>query len=163
MGIRGLTECPPWTRTEWQYAIDTFESGLVRHATGILGDVSRAQDVAVEVFLRLLQQETPPEGDHRRRWLYAVCRNRALDVSYKHPDGGSSKAFEVDIEGEARDLSRASAPTRLAVGVPAFGLRLRGDDDREHPSWAAIKELVRGSSERLVELRELVDIATQLD
>jgi RNA polymerase sigma-70 factor (ECF subfamily) len=59
-----------------------LEEPLVRYATRILGDRERARDVVQDAFLKLHQESQAGNDviERPRRWLYTVCRNRALDI-----------------------------------------------------------------------------------
>ncbi len=61
--------------------VERHQAPLMRFASGILRDSSRAEDVVQEVFLRLLR--TGPElgsGASAGPWLFRVCRNLAYDT-----------------------------------------------------------------------------------
>jgi RNA polymerase sigma-70 factor (ECF subfamily) len=60
-----------------------FELPLVQYAARIIGDRERARDVVQETFVQL--QRSPREQlDHApAKWLFTVCRNRALNVCRK--------------------------------------------------------------------------------
>ncbi|CAN5809497.1 sigma-70 family RNA polymerase sigma factor [soil metagenome] len=60
-----------------------FEIPLLQYATRILGDRERARDVVQETFVQL--QRAPREQLDRApaKWLFTVCRNRALNVCRK--------------------------------------------------------------------------------
>lgn len=60
-----------------------FEIPLIQYATRIIGDRERARDVVQETFAQL--QPRLAEGlDHTSaKWLFSVCRNRALNVCRK--------------------------------------------------------------------------------
>ena len=60
-----------------------FELPLLQYATRILGDRDRARDVVQETFVEL-QRSQREERDHApAKWLFTVCRNRALNVCRK--------------------------------------------------------------------------------
>lgn len=61
-------------------AVVEFEGPLIVYAARILGDMDRARDVVQETFLRLCGEEQEAVRPHLLEWLYAVCRNRALDL-----------------------------------------------------------------------------------
>src|SRR5688572_6587941 len=66
---------------QWiQSAVLQYEAPLTLYAARILGDVEPARDVVQETFLRLCGQDAGEVGPHLLEWLYAVCRNRSLDV-----------------------------------------------------------------------------------
>ena len=64
-------------------ALDRHGGDLARYALRFLHDHSRAQDVVQETFLRLCQQRQAELDGRLVPWLFAVCRNVALDVRRK--------------------------------------------------------------------------------
>lgn len=64
-------------------ALDRHGGDLARYAFRFLHDQSRAQDVVQETFLRLCQQQQAELDGRLVPWLFAVCRNVALDVRRK--------------------------------------------------------------------------------
>jgi RNA polymerase sigma-70 factor (ECF subfamily) len=65
-------------------AVRRFERPLVGYATHLLGgDAERARDVAQEAFFRLCSEPRERVEPHLRQWLYAVCRNLAIDFRRK--------------------------------------------------------------------------------
>lgn len=56
---------------------------LLAYVTHLMGDADRAADVVQDAFVRLCTQPRDQVEDHVRQWLYAVSRNRALDVLKK--------------------------------------------------------------------------------
>lgn len=74
---------PQRDRASIEAVLDTFEGPLVAYATRLLRDTDRARDVVQDTFLRLCEQHPPPVPDALPRWLYTVCRNRAMDVLRK--------------------------------------------------------------------------------
>jgi RNA polymerase sigma factor (sigma-70 family) len=60
-----------------------YEKPLTHYAAHITGDIERAREVVQDTFLKLCLQRPAQVRDHLRQWLYAVCRNRALDVLRK--------------------------------------------------------------------------------
>ncbi len=59
--------------------LERFEGPLLLYAGRLLGDPHAAQDVVQEAFLRLLAQDPAAVGPRIPGWLYAVCRNLAMD------------------------------------------------------------------------------------
>ena len=71
-------------RARWMQAVmDRHEGPLLRYAARILGDLERGRDVVQETFLKLWTSEQFGVDDNAGQWLFAVCRNRALDVLRK--------------------------------------------------------------------------------
>lgn len=68
-----------WLRT----VLDEFEGPLLRYAVGITRDVETARDVVQEAFLRLCRENSAELDGRVAQWLFAVCRNKALDVCRK--------------------------------------------------------------------------------
>jgi RNA polymerase sigma factor (sigma-70 family) len=68
---------------DMQELLRRFEIPLLQYATRITGDRDRARDVVQETFIEL--QRSPREQlDHApAKWLFTVCRNRALNVCRK--------------------------------------------------------------------------------
>ena len=65
-------------------AMDLYESSLIAYATSILGgDEERARDVVQDTLLKLYLADPQRVSENLKAWLYAVCRNRALDVLRK--------------------------------------------------------------------------------
>jgi RNA polymerase sigma factor (sigma-70 family) len=70
--------------TNWvTAALDRHGGDLARYAQRFVSDASRAQDVVQETFLRLCQQQQKELDGRLIPWLFAVCRNIALDVRRK--------------------------------------------------------------------------------
>jgi RNA polymerase sigma factor (sigma-70 family) len=70
--------------TEWvRSTLDRYEGPLIRYAARITGDHEQARDVVQDTFLRLWTAERSRVEDHVGEWLFAVCRNRAIDVVRK--------------------------------------------------------------------------------
>jgi RNA polymerase sigma-70 factor (ECF subfamily) len=64
-------------------AAGRFDNQLVGYALRHLGDLDRARDVVQDTFLALCQEDRESVEDHLSAWLFAVCRNRCLDVLRK--------------------------------------------------------------------------------
>ena len=66
-----------------QEVMRRHESGLVRYATQITGNVETARDVVQDTFFRLCEADRGAIEAYVAAWLYRVCRNRALDIKRK--------------------------------------------------------------------------------
>jgi RNA polymerase sigma-70 factor (ECF subfamily) len=65
-------------------ALRQYELSLVAYAQHLLGgDAERARDVVQEAFVRLCAEPRERVEGHAREWLYAVCRNLAIDIRRK--------------------------------------------------------------------------------
>ncbi|MDQ3119906.1 MAG: sigma-70 family RNA polymerase sigma factor [Verrucomicrobiota bacterium] len=71
------------TAPDFQELLRRFEFPLLQYATRITGDRERARDVVQETFVQL-QRSHREQVDHApAKWLFTVCRNRALNVCRK--------------------------------------------------------------------------------
>ncbi len=77
-------------------ALDTFEGPLLAYANRLLGDSDRARDAVQDVFLRLCRQDRTAIDGHLRRWLFTVCRNRALDELRRRKHVKTTELTEVN-------------------------------------------------------------------
>ena len=85
------------SQVEWiADAVDRYQGPLIRYAVRFVGDVQRAQDVVQDTYLKLWQANRSEVDGHLAAWLYAVCRNRALDELRK--DGRMSALREHAAE-----------------------------------------------------------------
>lgn len=64
-------------------ALERWEGPLLRYTRTLTGDLDTARDVVQDAFLRLCTQPRERVESHVGEWLFAVCRNRALDVLKK--------------------------------------------------------------------------------
>jgi len=60
-----------------------FELPLLQYATRILGDRDRARDVVQETFVELGRNGRRQTDSAPAKWLFTVCRNRALNICRK--------------------------------------------------------------------------------
>ena len=99
-----------WMRT----VVHRYERPLVQYAARITGCPDRARDVVQDTFLRLGKLAPGALGDDPAKWLFTVCRHRALDLcrkehrmTYLDP---TATASEPSAEpGPAEALSRKEA------------------------------------------------------
>ena len=81
-------------------ALRTYEGPLVRYTARLTGDLEAARDVVQDCFLRLCLQRQADIEDHLTQWLFAVCRNRALELRRKK----NMATFEMtDLTSRASD------------------------------------------------------------
>jgi RNA polymerase sigma-70 factor (ECF subfamily) len=78
-------------------ALNEHELALTRYALRLLGNREQARDVVQHAFLKLCEQSPEKLVGGERQWLYAVCRNRALDL-LRH---GKTSGGEPNPESEA--------------------------------------------------------------
>lgn len=68
---------------EFADLVRRFELPLLQYATRITGDRERARDVVQETFVQLQRQDREESDAAPAKWLFTVCRNRALNVCRK--------------------------------------------------------------------------------
>lgn len=102
-------------RRQWVLAaLERYELPLLRFARRLVGDEDAARDVVQHAFLRLCDQPPDSLGDRVGAWLYAVCRNRAVDWlrSQRRSPGlgendglqGTSREMDPAVVVEQHDL-----------------------------------------------------------
>ncbi len=117
---------PTPTDHAWvQDALGTYEGRLVAYATGLLRDPHRARDVVQDTFLRLCRQDRSRVEDHLARWLFTVCRNRALDHLRKEGrmvavNGTLTASLETPHPGPAAVAELHDSATEALRGLDAL-------------------------------------------
>jgi len=138
-----MTE-PVNNRRQWMLsALDEYERPLVRYARRLLGDESSARDVVQHAFVRLCDQPQESLNGRLGPWLFAVCRNRAMDVlrrrqrteSLDGPDAPPAPGAEPDPAAAAelgdlhdqlsRRMARLPQSQNEAVNLWADGFTYR--------------------------------------
>jgi RNA polymerase sigma-70 factor (ECF subfamily) len=71
------------TELDFAAIVRRFELPLLRYATRIIGDQERARDVVQETFVQLQRAKREEHDNAPAKWLFTVCRNRALNVCRK--------------------------------------------------------------------------------
>ena len=64
-------------------AIEQYEAPLLRYAGHFVFDLETARDVVQDTFMKLCKQSEHEISPKLAKWLYTVCRNRAIDVCRK--------------------------------------------------------------------------------
>lgn len=64
-------------------AMRAYADPLTNYAQGFLGDGERARDAVQDTFVKLWREPEAAQRAGVRPWLYAVCRNRCLDILRK--------------------------------------------------------------------------------
>ena len=97
-----------------------FELPLLQYAARILGDRDRARDVVQETFVEL-QRGRRAQLDHApAKWLFTVCRNRALNICRKE-----KRMTYLDEELLEKYESHEPAPNERIEHQEASGFLLR--------------------------------------
>jgi len=109
-------------------ALREFERPLVGYATHLLGgDAERARDFVQETFFRLCAEPRERVEPHLREWLYAVCRNLAID--FRRKDRRMQLMGEADadlyIAGEtepAQAVEREDSYSQVLEAIAALSI-----------------------------------------
>lgn len=112
MNNNGQTGSRDWIRS----ALDRYEGELVRYAQRLTGDSEQARDVVQETFLRLCRQDHAELDGRLGKWLFTVCRNRAIDVRRKE-----SRMTALAEPKTAETSSREPSPATTAEDRDAAG------------------------------------------
>jgi len=91
-----------------------YEGPLTIYIARMLGDDDRARDVVQDAFLRLWQADRETVDGHVAKWLYTVCRNRAVDVCRKEHRMTTLDARKMDAEAAPGPPPRQAKPVEHA-------------------------------------------------
>lgn len=105
---------------DFQELLRRFERPLLQYATHILGDRERARDVVQETFLQLRHARREQVDNAPAKWLFTVCRNRALNVCRKE-----RRMAYLDIDLLAQRESAAPSPQQEMEQSEARSFLLR--------------------------------------
>ncbi|MBL7221107.1 MAG: sigma-70 family RNA polymerase sigma factor [Phycisphaerae bacterium] len=104
-------------RVKWmQTVMDRHEGPLLRYAARILGDLERGRDVVQEAFLKLWKSDRFGVDDNVAQWLFAVCRNGAVDVLRKE-----KRMIGLSDEFQKTQPAPGSGPQAIAEKLEAAG------------------------------------------
>lgn len=102
-----------------------YEGPLLRYVARLTGDGERARDIVQDAFVRLVRERPGVIENHTAEWLYAVCRNRAIDVHRKERRMKPMVLVEAEttpaIESPADTIEQrdsASAVMKLLTTLP---------------------------------------------
>jgi RNA polymerase sigma-70 factor (ECF subfamily) len=97
-----------------------FELPLLQYATRILGDRDRARDVVQETFVELQRNSRWQSDAAPAKWLFTVCRNRALNICRKE-----KRMTYLDQEMLEKEPGVEPAPNEQIEREEAKGFLLR--------------------------------------
>ncbi len=97
-----------------------FERPLLQYATRILGDRDRARDVVQETFVEWQRDERRQTDCAPAKWLFTVCRNRALNICRKE-----KRMTYLDEEILEKQAGAEPAPNERMERAEARGFLLR--------------------------------------
>jgi RNA polymerase sigma factor (sigma-70 family) len=105
-------------RVEWiRSVMERHEGPLLRYAARILnGDLERGRDVVQDAFMKLWKSERFGVDDNVAQWLFAVCRNAAVDVLRKE-----KRMVGLSDEIKHTRAAPGNGPHTIAEGQEAAG------------------------------------------
>lgn len=96
-------------------AVERYEGSLLRYARRLIGDLDLAHDAVQHTFLKLCGESKGSIENRLAPWLFAVCRNRAVDHLRR---GGRERPLADGPSGGHRYVTgiapRPSPPSREA-------------------------------------------------
>ena len=112
-----MKDSNPLSDEAWlSLVFEELQRPLMGYATHLMGDADRAGDVVQDTFVRLCRQPRQQVQGRVRQWLYAVCRNRAMDILKK--------------ENRMRTLDDAGAGQTSRDGDPQLAAQQRDSADQ---------------------------------
>jgi RNA polymerase sigma-70 factor (ECF subfamily) len=105
---------------DMQTLLQRFEMPLLQYAARIIGDRDRARDVVQETFIELQRGKRNQLDNAPTKWLFTVCRNRALNVCRKE-----KRMTYLDEELIEKRESNDPAPNERIEQKEASGFLLR--------------------------------------
>lgn len=94
-------------KEEWiRSAMEKYEGQLMNYAFSFTRDIDRARDIVQDTFLKLCSQEPGKIDEYLSKWLFTVCRNRALDVLKK--ENRMQPLSDIQLEHQADESATPS-------------------------------------------------------
>ncbi len=94
--------------------LERYEGRLLRFATRLMGDEDAARDAVQHAFLQLCDPAAQPRRKDVGPWLFAVCRNYAVDALRKRKTMSADNHAEIDdCRGQEPDPAVAAEQTDL--------------------------------------------------
>lgn len=165
-----LSHAGPEQRREWVLdAVRRYEAPLVRFAWRLVGDEHTARDIVQHAFLRLCDQSPEELEGRMAQWLFAVCRNRAIDCLRSRKRSAAAGDFELPrfpgkepdpaVVAEQHDLAEQirrmivdlPAGQREAISLWAEGLSYRDIAETLETSEGNVRVLMHRAIKRLRE------------
>ena len=115
-----VAETAPADDMDLNALLRRFERPLLQYATRILGDPERARDVVQETFVELERSKRRQTDSAPAKWLFTVCRNRALNICRKE-----KRMTYLDEEILEKQEARELSPNEHIEQEEASGFLLR--------------------------------------
>lgn len=94
-------------------AIEQYEDPLLRYAQHFVFDLETARDVVQDTFMKLCKQSEDEMRPKLAKWLFTVCRNRAIDLCRK--EGRMKVAPQDQIRDELAVRADDSFSPTIAI------------------------------------------------
>jgi len=101
---------------DFEELLRRFELPLQQYATRIIGDRERARDVVQETFVELERGDRRQLDGAPAKWLFTVCRNRALNVCRKEKRMTYLDQELLETKPDAAPLPSAQLERKEASG-----------------------------------------------
>ena len=113
-----MPDAPKTTTRDWIVSVlDEYETPLLRYAARLLGgNQDLAADVVQHTFLKLCQQDRQAIEGHLGKWLYMVCRNRAIDEMRKRGKNSALSSNDEKKVDAKRDTPENEVEQKDFVG-----------------------------------------------
>jgi len=82
-------------------AMAEHESALLRYAYHFVHDIDTARDIVQDTFLKLCRQDQDEIRPKLVKWLFTVCRNRAIDIKRKESRMKPSPDYQLEERPDA--------------------------------------------------------------
>ena len=82
-------------------AMAEHEGALLRYANHFVHDFDTARDIVQDTFLKLCRQDQDTIGPKLVKWLFTVCRNRAIDIKRKESRMKPSPDYQLEERPDA--------------------------------------------------------------
>ncbi|MEO8439696.1 MAG: sigma-70 family RNA polymerase sigma factor [Spartobacteria bacterium] len=115
-----MAESVPADENDLTALLRRFELPLLQYATRILGDRDRARDVVQETFVELQRDQRRQTDSAPAKWLFTVCRNRALNICRKE-----KRMTYLDDQILEKEEGQDPAPNERIEREEAKGFLLR--------------------------------------
>lgn len=110
-------------------AVERYEGALLRYARRLVGDLDLAHDAVQHTFLKLCGESKGSIENRLGPWLFAVCRNRAVDHlrrgGRERPLGDGSSPHRQYSHGQSPQPSPASREADPALVAETHDLAAR--------------------------------------
>lgn len=146
-GIEASPNLTVWLR----HLLTEFEGPLLRYAHRLTGNLELAREVVQDTFLRCCRANRDEVASHAGRWLFCVCRNRALDVLRKE------QRMNLATEPDIQSIAGGAGPPDLVEQREAAG-QLMLFLERLPPGQ---QEVIRLKFQNGLRYREIADVTGQ--